>query len=155
MVYTEALESPRLFRKRNLELIPRKGSFSCLVPTLMLAPTKADPQIPRGPFRWAVGLEQLASAWRTNPCRTLSLFFGVLGGSWGEDWTSCIAWCGSPLFGGVPMSIWIAVPKREHGGAFLREWEPGAIAAERSLVSSNWASPNGLANPLGMEKLEL
>ena len=60
-----------------------------------------------------------------------------------------------PLFGDVSKSIWIALPKRERGRAFLRKQEPGAIFAERSLVSSKWASPNGLADPLGMEKLEL
>ena len=30
-----------------------------------------------------------------NPCRTLSLFLGALGGSYGGDWTSCIA-CEAP-----------------------------------------------------------
>ena len=40
-------------------------------------------------------------------------------------------------------------------GVFLRERESGAIAVERSLVSSNWASLNRLADPLGSEQLEL
>ena len=41
------------------------------------------------------------------------------------------------------------------GEAFLQEQEPGAIAAERNLVLSNSASLSGLADLLGMEKLEL
>ena len=41
------------------------------------------------------------------------------------------------------------------GGTFLREREPGAISVEWSLLLSNWASPNGLADPLSLEKLEL
>ena len=47
------------------------------------------------------------------------------------------------------------MPKRERGGAFLQEQEPGAIVAEQSLVSRNWVSPNELADPLGLELLEL
>ena len=43
VVYPEVLESPRLFRKRNLELNPRKGSFGCLASKLVLVPTKANP----------------------------------------------------------------------------------------------------------------
>ena len=31
-----------------------------------------------------------------NPYRTLSLFLGALGGSYGGDWTSRIAWCEAP-----------------------------------------------------------
>ena len=42
----------------------------------------------------------------------------------------------------------------KHGRAFLQEQEPGAIA-ERSLALSNWVSPNELADPLGLEQLEL
>ena len=45
--------------------------------------------------------------------------------------------------------------KRKFGGAFLIEQKPIAITAERSLVLSNWASPNGLADLLGLEQLEL
>ena len=36
VVYPEALELPRLFRKSNLELIPRKKSFGCRVLMLVL-----------------------------------------------------------------------------------------------------------------------
>ena len=43
VVYLEALKSPRLFRKSNLEAIPRKGSFGCLASKLVLVPTKANP----------------------------------------------------------------------------------------------------------------
>ena len=43
VVYPEALESSRLFRKSNLELIPRKRSFGCRVPMFVLVPIKADP----------------------------------------------------------------------------------------------------------------
>ena len=72
----------------------------------------------------------------TNPCRTLSLFLGVLGGSWGGDWTSRIAWCKFPYSKESPRASGSLYPA-EYGGAFLREREPGAIATKRSLVSSN------------------
>ena len=38
---------------------------------------------------------------------------------------------------------------------FLWERKPCAISAERSLLFFNWASPNGLADLLGLEQLEL
>ena len=46
---------------------------------------------------------------RTNPCRTWycpKVFLGVLGGSYGGDWTSCIAY-ETVYIEGVPKSIWI------------------------------------------------
>ena len=38
----------------------------------------------------------------------------------------------------------------KRGGIIMQEREPDAIA-ERGLALSNWAFPNGLANPLGLE----
>ena len=40
-------------------------------------------------------------------------------------------------------------------GTFPQEREPCAISAEQSLLLFNWASPNGLADPLSLEQLEL
>ena len=37
-------------------------------------------------------------------------------------------------FEGVPKGIWILMPNREHGKAFLQEHEPGVIAAEFEIV---------------------
>ena len=64
-----------------------------------------------------------------NPCRTLSLFLGALGGSLGGDWTSRIAWCKFPYLEESPRTsrlLYLA----ECGGAFLREQEPVALAVK-------------------------
>ena len=45
----------------------------------------------------------------TELCHCLKVFLVVFGGRCGWDWTTCIARCGSPLFGGVPKCIGIAV----------------------------------------------
>ena len=105
--------------KRNLELNPRQGIFDCLVPTLVLVPTKADYIAEKRSWKWdtigvkGVGgidiiltlLEGLLGGLRVwddwlepggmNPCRTCprpKVFLGVLGGSWGGDQTG--AWQG-------------------------------------------------------------
>ena len=93
----------------------------------------------------------------TSLCRTLSLFLGTLGGGCGKDWTPCIACGWGLLFGGVLKSIWISVPDWTWRdiSARARAWCHRSIAAEWGLVSLNWASPNGLADLLGLELLEL
>ena len=93
------------------------------------------------PFSLACGFGTIGLSLKrkihTEHCYHLKVFFGVLGGSCDGDEIFCIAQCGNPLFGGVPNSIGITVPKRERGGAFLQKQEPGAIAVERSLILSN------------------
>ena len=159
VVYTEALESPRLFRRKTLNSTQGKGTTPsawffwqlCWCQQKLILPQRNKAAngvrlVPKAP---------VVLTWSLHFLRAflVACGFGTTGFSLEEQ--ICIARCGSPLFRGVPKSIWIAVPKRERGGAFLREQEPGAIAAERSLVLSNWASPNGLADPLGLEQLEL
>ena len=107
MVYTEALESPRLCEE-NLELNPRQGIFGCLISTLVLASTKADPTAKEQNckqgmvgdygaggieviFILPVGL-RVRDNWLEpggiNPCRTChcpKAFLGVPDGSCGGD----------------------------------------------------------------------
>ena len=123
------------WRQRKL-ILPRRNKVANGVWLEQVAPAVCIEVI----FTLLVGLrvwDDWLEPGGTNPCRTchrLKVFLGILGGNWGGNWTSCIARCGSPLFGGVPKSIWIAVPKRERGGAFLREQEPDAIAAKFGIV---------------------
>ena len=81
----------------------------------------------------------------------------MLGGDCSEDWTSCIACGWGLLFGKALKSIWIAVANWtwRDVSARVRAWCHCDIAAEWGMISSNWASPNGLADPLGLELLEL
>ena len=56
----------------------------------------------------------------TNPCRTChrpKVFLGVLGGSYGGDWTSCIA-CEALYSKESPRASGLLYPA-ERGGAFL------------------------------------
>ena len=53
-----------------------------------------------------------------NPCRTLSLFLSILGGSWSGDWTSRIAWCKFLYLKESLRTSW-SLYSAEHGGAFL------------------------------------
>ena len=52
----------------------------------------------------------------------------------GELATACIACYEISLFKRVSMSIWIAMPKRERGGAFLQEQELDVIAVKFKIV---------------------
>ena len=65
----------------------------------------------------------------TEVCDSLQVFLYILGGNRGENWTTCIAWCGTPLFGRVPKIIWITMPKQKRCDTFLQEQEPVAIVA--------------------------
>ena len=69
--------------KENFELDLRQGIFDCLVPTLMLVPTKADHNAEeRSCKRGAVGIK---GAGRINII--LALLEGVLGGlRFWDDW---------------------------------------------------------------------
>ena len=67
--------------------------------------------------------------------QNLSSFEGLPRCTWRKLWWGLAQ--GHLDFEGVPKGIWIPMPERKHGKAFLQEQEPGAIAAERSLVSSN------------------
>ena len=94
VIYMEALESPRLFRRKALNSIQGKGSFDCLVATLVLVPTKAKEErnCKRGTVgaRGAGGIEIILAllgglrVWDewlksggTTPCRTLSSSKGL------------------------------------------------------------------------------
>ena len=68
-----------------------------------------------------------------NPCRTLPLFFRALGGSWGGDWTSRIAWCKFPYLEESPRTSGLLYPA-EPGRAFLQEQEPVVLAAKLGIV---------------------
>ena len=68
-----------------------------------------------------------------NLCRTLSLFLGALGGSWGGDWTSHITWCKFPYSEESPRTSGSRYPA-EPGGAFLREQESVVLAAKLGIV---------------------
>ena len=86
--------------KRNLEFNLRQGIFDCLIPTLVLVPTKANHIA--GEQRLLEGLLgglRVRDDWLEpggmNPCRTCpcpKVFLDVLGGSWGGDETE--AWQG-------------------------------------------------------------
>ena len=97
----------------------------------------------------SLGLKERVHAKLRYP---LKVFLGILGGSRDRDWNiqrSCITWRGDSLRR-VSELVWVTVS----GGA----WRVSAMArCHRCGVwnRSNWASPNGLADPLGLEKLEL
>ena len=100
MVYTETLESPRLFRKETLNSTQGKKShsFGLVLLTFVLAPTKVDPTVKEQSCKWGtavasdagdinmilallkgvIGRLEVWDDWLqpggTNPCRTLSLF---------------------------------------------------------------------------------
>ena len=95
----------------------------------------------------------MAWAWRKKSMqkiviirRSSSLYLAKIMG----DWTSRIAWCEAPYLKEFPRASKLLYPA-ERGGPFLQEWDSHAIAVEQS----NWASSNGLADLLGLEKLEL
>ena len=52
-------------------------------------------------------------------CHRLMVFLGVLGGSYGGDWTSCTA-CEAPYLKESPRASGLLYPA-ERDGAFLRE----------------------------------
>ena len=66
-------------------------------------------------------------------CHRLKVFLGILGGSWGGDWASCIAWCEVFYSEESPRASELLYPA-ERGGAFLRE--PAAIAAKLGNCSN-------------------
>ena len=61
--------------------------------------------------------------------QNLSSSLGVLGGSCGGDWISCIALCEVPNLEESPRTSGLLYPTAR-GGAFLQEQEPVAIVAE-------------------------
>ena len=75
-----------------------------------------------GPFSLAYGFRTTGSSLKgkihAEHCHRPKVFFGVLGGSYGGDWTSYIAWCKafyskeSPRASGLLYSA-------KRGGAFL------------------------------------
>ena len=134
-------------------------SFDCLIfPTLVLMPTKANPitkeqNCKRGTVgaSGAGGIEMipavlgsfsLACAFGTTGlsleeqvnaeyCHHPEGFLSVLGGSYGGDWTSCIAWCKALYSKESPRASGLLFPA-ERGGRFCESPLPSL----RSLVSS-------------------
>ena len=162
--------------KKSLEPNPRKRNhFLALI--CVFVPTKADLIAKKWSYKRGMvdaggassiemilavlGLFSLACRFGTTGlslkrkihvehCHCPKVFFGILDGSYDGDWTSCITWYEAPYLKESPMASWLLY-SAECDGAFLREWKSGAIA----MKQSNWASPNELADLLGLEKLEL
>ena len=67
--------------KRNLKLNPRQGIFDCLVPTLVLVPTKADHTAEEQSCKWdTIGVKGVGGIEMI-----LTLLEGLLGGLWVQD----------------------------------------------------------------------
>ena len=77
-----------------------------------------------GPYSLACGFGitglSLKKKIYTEHCHRPKVFLGVLGGSYGGDWTLCIAWCEAPYSKESPKASQLLYPA-ECGGAFLRE----------------------------------
>ena len=110
VVYTEALESPRLFQRETLNLT--QGKRASAAQFRRLYQYKEDKAITvwwklvaltiyikvilillRGFFGGLLFWGDWLQLKKTSPCRTLLLFLSVLSGSWDGDWTSRITWC--------------------------------------------------------------
>ena len=102
MVYTEALESPRLFQRETLNSTQGKGASAAWFQRLCWCKEDKAVTVRWKPMALTVCIEVILKLlgglfggllfrgdWLqlggTSPCRTLSLFLGVLGGSWGGD----------------------------------------------------------------------
>ena len=141
MIYTKTFESFWLFCGKSLELdlkqrghsIGRKrtklqqsfdGDYSTSGINMILAFLKG-----------VLGSLQFWDDWSEpggiNPCRTLSLFLGVLGWSWSGDWTSHIAWCKFSYLEESPRISGLLYPAK-YSRAFLQEQEPVALAKKLS-----------------------
>ena len=53
---------------------------------------------------------------RINPCKTLSLFLNILGGNYGGDWTSRIAWCETSYLKEFPRASGLLYSARVRAG---------------------------------------
>ena len=101
MVYTETLESPRLFCRKSLELDSRQKGHSIGRKGTKLQQGSDGDHGTGGINMILAVLEGFLGGLRfqdkwpepggMNSCRTLSLFLGALGGSYSGDWTSRIA----------------------------------------------------------------
>ena len=164
VVYTEAFELPWLFRRKVLDSTPSKRAttwFWCIcwrqqkliISQRNIAATRVWLELVAPAiyiiviFILLIGLrvwDDWLESGRTNLCRTCHcarVFFGVTSRS-------------RSFFLVISKLVWSPCPA-ERGRVFLQAQEPDTLAAEGNLVSSNWASPNGLADSLGLEKLEL
>ena len=127
-----------------------------MVATLMLAPTKADP-ITKGtkgaggikiilavlwPFLLTCGFGttglSLKKKIHAEHCHRLKVFLSILGGSYGGDWTSYIAWCEASFSKESPRASGLLYPAER----FRESENPllslrSLVTAERSLISSN------------------
>ena len=156
MIYTEILES-------ELNLRQEGHSFG-LVPTLVLVPMEADPITKKrgckrstangvrargtggiemilavfGPVSLAYGFGtnglSLKEKIHAEHCHRLKVFLGVLGGSYGGDWTSCIA-CEAPYSKESPRASGFLCPNGSVAGRFCKS--KSLVSLLRSSESSN------------------
>ena len=104
MVYTEALESPRLSRRKTLNLSQGKGATPLATKEQRCKRGTVDARGAGGieMILAVLGPVSLACGFGTNGlslkekihaehCHRPKVFLGILGGSYGGDWTSCIA----------------------------------------------------------------
>ena len=159
-MYTETLESPRLFWRKALNstqdkeaiflvwfrrlywyqrklILPQRNKVANGVWLKQVAPAVYIKVI----FILLVGL-RFRDDWLeprgTNPCKTCycpKVFLGVRGGSYGGDWTSCIA-CEAIYIKEVPKGIWI-LKESQRAFRFLCPNESVArrFCKSKSLVS--------------------
>ena len=75
-----------------------------------------------GPFSLACGFGtnglSLKEKIYAEHCHRPKIFFGVLGGSYGGDWTSHIAWCEAPLLKESPRASKLLCPNGSVVGRF-------------------------------------
>ena len=93
-------------------------------------------------------------------CHRLKVFLGVLGGTGVETGLPASLGAGVPWLEESLRASESLCPNGSVAGRFCESKSPlpslqSLVTAERGFVSSNWASPNGLADPLGLEQLEL
>ena len=146
------------FSKVSFELNPRQKSH-CLAAKLVLVLTKADSTTKEQSYKWGVVDTKNASSINM----ILVLPEGVLSGlqiwsNWFQPGGTNL--CRTALFGaGVPYSKESPRASKllfQNESVSRRFCESKSLVPLlRSLVLSNWASPNGLVDPLGLEKLEL
>ena len=77
-----------------------------------------------GPFSLACGFGtnglSLKEKIHAEHCHRPKVFLGVLGGSYGGDWTSRIAWCEASYLKEFPRASGLLYPA-ERGGGLLQE----------------------------------